>query len=146
MIFAIKYCWPNGKVRYRKGTGLCLRKRDADVFTEAESRRIIVASSDAKLVWGITTRKVKCSKKPSSTTVSSTSSMSRTGSSTSIRGMKSAGSRVSGRRNKGRGSVASSSKGTAQSQQSMKGESSEKASRKKVKGRRLQRPVGVVSD
>lgn len=55
--FRIKYTWPDGKVRYRKAGGLCKSPEDAELYTWADARDILVLARDARLVWGITTIK-----------------------------------------------------------------------------------------
>lgn len=57
--YIIRYEWPNGKIRYRSGTRLCVDEEDADIFTLIEASRILKQSKDARIVWDIKTTKVK---------------------------------------------------------------------------------------
>lgn len=57
--YVIRYKWPEGKVRYRQGGGLCQDIEDADVFTMVEANDILRRSRDAYTVWRIVATKVR---------------------------------------------------------------------------------------
>jgi hypothetical protein len=52
-LYAIKYTWPSGKVRYRTDAGLTSDIDTADQYTWEDSKTILELAKDAKTIWGI---------------------------------------------------------------------------------------------
>lgn len=57
MQYIIKYTWPSGKIRYRKGARLCEKPEDADVFTLVEAHELVQKHKTTRIIWDIVTTK-----------------------------------------------------------------------------------------